>query len=845
MASIGFAPYVLLFVSGGLALVYELLWMRRFAVVFGATTPAVSATLAAVFLGFALGSAVLGARAARSANPLRTYGLLEIGAGLSALLVEPMLWLYDLSYPDLYGALSGSVASFLAVKTLLTVLALFAPSFFMGGTVPVLSQAFDQERRRLGISAGGLYAANTFGAVAGALSVPFFWLPKLGANASYGACVAGSILVGITACWFSRGAPASRRPQSDLKPEESPRVSAQTSRAQRRRDACPLPALMVLAALSGIVMLVLQVTQGRMFAQIHENSIYSFSVVLALFLTALAGGAALARECLRRGASPRLTLSVAWIAGGLAVFASPHLFYALTDGMAYLKGGGGWASYGTRLVSLGVPTVLLPTLLAGMVLPLLMDLAGTGSARSAGNVLGGLLAANTAGAIAGALLGSFGCPRWLGLWGTVAATGVTMILAGAGSFTVSRRGLSTALAACGLAVALVLVWNPARLPGVKLRDQKGETVVSLHESSYGIVAVVQAGGHQRIKLDNFYVLGGSASTGDERMQAHLPLLLHPAPKNVAFLGLGTGITAGAALLHPVEHVTALEIVPDVVAVARDYFRTANLGVVDDRRVDCVVEDGRNFLRGTGRKFDVIVGDLFVPWRRGEAGMFSLDQFASARQALAPGGIFCQWLPMFQMSEAEFNIVAASFLDVFPQTTLWRGDLAPDLPAVALVGHTDSAPIDPDVVDRRVRELQKDETNLHLAHAAGLWMFLAGALDAKDARFAKARRNCEPTPWLELLGPLTHAGSSYGREPLFVGRRLESFLGEISKQSIEGSPLARLVAEHLRWRDAGTRLREATLLVGEGKEAEAQMQEAAAALPSKIQQALLGTNAPPP
>jgi spermidine synthase len=323
----------------------------------------------------------------------------------------------------------------------------------------------------------------------------------------------------------------------------------------------------------------------------------------------------------------------------------------------------------------------------------------------------------------------------------------------------------------------------------------------------------------------------------------VPLLLHPAPKRVAFLGLGTGVTAGAALLHPVERVTALEIVPDVVAVARDYFRAANLGVVEDRRVECVVEDGRNFLRATDHQFDVIVGDLFVPWRRGEAGMFSLDQFASARRALAPGGIFCQWLPMFQMTEQEFNIVAATFLDVFPQTTIWRGDLAPDLPAVALIGHTDSAPIDPAVVDRRVRELRRDETNLHLAHAAGFWMFLVGPLDAKDARFAKARRNRERTPWLELLGPLTHAGSSHGREPLFVGRRLEPFLEVISKQSLEGSPLARLDAEHLRWRGAGARLREATLQMAEGKQT--QLQEAVAALPREVQQALLGTNAPPP
>lgn len=710
-------PHLLLLVSGGLALVYELLWMRRFAAVFGATTPAVSATLAATFLGFAVGNAVLGTRGARLGAPLRAYGLLEVCAGLSALLVEPLLLLYERVYPGVYNGLSGSPGGFLALKTLLAVVALFAPSFFMGGTVPVLSPAFDTERRRLGISAGGLYAANTLGAVAGALSVPFFWLPKLGASASYASCIVGSILVGIAACWLSRR-------------KTSPAPLIKTEPQRRKTDALPPLALSFLATLSGTLMFVLQVTQGRMFAQVHENSIYSFSVVLAVFLAALAIGAAAARECLRRGAGARITLGIAWIAGGLAVFASPHFFYALTDGLAYMKGAGGWGSYGARLLWLALPTVLVPVLLGGMVLPLLMELAGAGGDKPTGRVLGRLLAVNTAGAILGALFGAFVCPRWLGLWGTLAGTGTAMILTGGSCFV--RR--AAVFATGGLAVALWLVWNPAGLPRVSIREQKQERVVALRESSHGILAVVEAGANRRISLDNFYILGGTASTGDERMQAHVPLLLHPAPKQVAFLGLGTGITAGAALLHPVDRITALELVPEVVAAAREHFRAANLGVVDDPRVECIVEDGRNFLRATRRKFDVIVGDLFVPWRRGEAAMFSLDQFTSARRALAPGGIFCQRLPLFQMSEVEFNIAAATFLEAFPETTLWRGDLAPDLPAVALIGHTDRAPLDPAIVDRRVRELRPDNTNPHLKHPAGLWMFLIGSLDANELRF---------------------------------------------------------------------------------------------------------------
>src|SRR5438105_3629502 len=195
----GWPLHLLMFASGALALVYEILWMRRFAAVFGATTPAVAAILAAVFLGFTAGSFVIGARAIRTRRALRAYGWLEMGVGFGGLLVEPLLRLYDYFYPSLYHALAGSPAGFAVAKTILAVAAVFLPTFCMGGTVPLLSQAIAVERRRLGISAGGVYAANTFGAALGALSVPFLWLPNLSARASYATCIAGSWLIGVIA----------------------------------------------------------------------------------------------------------------------------------------------------------------------------------------------------------------------------------------------------------------------------------------------------------------------------------------------------------------------------------------------------------------------------------------------------------------------------------------------------------------------------------------------------------------------------------------------------------------------------------------------------------------------
>jgi spermidine synthase len=522
------------------------------------------------------------------------------------------------------------------------------------------------------------------------------------------------------------------------------------------------------------------------------------------------------------------------------VFVTPHLFYSLTDGLSYLKGGGGWASYGLRILWLTLPCVLVPSLFAGMVLPLLMEMAGQSSDEPSGRVLGWLLGINTAAAIAGSLLAAFVLSAWLGMWASLVFVGITMIVAGdyclgaaAGGLFVPRRIALVSLVAGG-----VLFWNPACVPRTKFLSNQGEKLLALQEGSHGIVAVVEKNNSRRLKLNNFYVLGGTASTGDERLQGHLPLLLHQAPKRVAFLGLGTGITAGAALFHPVDRVTAVEIAPEVITAARDYFAEANLGFTRSPRTELIAEDARDYLRGTRRGFDVIVGDLVVPWRQGEAALYTAEHFATVRRSLRPGGIFCQWLPLFQLAEEEFDIVAATFLDVFPHTSLWRGDFAPNEPALALTGHLEDVALDPAAVERRLRELKPDEANPSLLHPAGLWMFLVGPLDPKEERFVRARRNRENEPWLELLGPLNHAGSRRGGSPLFVGRRLETFLNELRARSLAGSMLARLDVSHARWRDAGAKVAMASILTAEGnpRGADSLLKQAVLMLPREIRSA---------
>ena len=345
----------------------------------------------------------------------------------------------------------------------------------------------------------------------------------------------------------------------------------------------------------------------------------------------------------------------------------------------------------------------------------------------------------------------------LGLWWSLVVVGSFLVVAAA------CTGLTRVEAAVGgsALVAVVLVLRPGALPPVRVQAASGQRLLSVREGTHGTTAVIADERDRWITVNNSYVLGGMAASEEERFQAHLPLLLHPSPRRVALLGIGTGITAGAALLHPVEQIVALEIVPEVAMAARLDFADVNSRVMDDPRVRVVIDDGRNYLASSPGAFDVIVGDLLVPWRPAEAPLYTQEHFESVRRALTADGLFCQWLPLYQLSPEQLAIILRTFLDVFPEATLWRGNFIPDAPTLALVGHLGSRPFPTEAIDARVQALAATtDSNPFLEHPAGMWLFLVGPLKAGMPWFAGAPRNRDGEPWIELLSPVSHAGRDH-------------------------------------------------------------------------------------
>jgi len=808
---------VLFFFSGALALMYEVVWHRQFALLLGSAAPATAAVLAAYFAGLGAGSYVLGRMAGRWSNPLRVYAVLEVLIAAGALLVLAMQAGFERAYPWIFSALAGRPAGFFVAKLALVFVALLLPTFCMGGTLPILGALVDRGPHRLGVTAGLLYVANTAGASLGALCVPFALLPLLGGFGTTGLCIAGNLLLALIA-WRWSGRP-------DNVPAKE--VSSARSAPQKTVTGPAIMPVLPLAFLSGGATFALQVLWNRAFAQVHENSVHAFALIVAVVILALALGAQLARVGLRRGLTPGWLMPASWGLAGLGVIIGPWLFVWLTDGLAYLSADRGWPGHARQLLGLTAAVVLVPMTLLGIGLPALLDEAGRGARHNTASiVLGRVLAVNVAGSVAGALLAGFVLPRWLGMWNAMVLTGVLLTLAAV--YLLARQppergqpergrwrratafAVLTELALLSGLVVLVLADSKTGLPRVQIVQDQGEQLVALAEGAHGITAVVDRPGSRRLKLNNHYVLGGTASTGDERMQTHLPLLLHPAPRSVAYLGLGTGITAGGVLFHPFERATLIELVPEVVAAAREHFAAPNAGVLADPRVTVVTDDARNFLRGANAQFDVIIGDLVVPWRQGEGALFTLESFTAARDSLADGGLFCQWVPCFQLSATELRIILRTFLEVFPEATIWRGDFSPTDSALALMGWRGGARVEPATIRRRLRAMTPDPANAHFVRPGIVWMHYLGPLTADAMSGLEVPLNTDVRPVIELLGPLRR-GADQAR--LLTGRRLQRWLAE----SLAAHPklMGELDADERSGVSAGKLFEEMVLLIAEG------------------------------
>ena len=528
-------------------------------------------------------------------------------------------------------------------------------------------------------------------------------------------------------------------------------------------------ALVALAFLSGFGAFALQVLLVQSFAQVLNQSIYAFGAVIVVVLLAIAAAGALV-AALQRSAwlDPRTLLGLALVAASLALAAFPAWLARATHDFEYVGSSGGGSAYLAAALGTVVATAGPMILAAAIVFPATFAVAGRSTSDAAGVVLGRLLVANTVGAIAGAIAAPYLLMPLFGLWPAFAALSVAY---GVAAVCVPEANLRwrvrrDLLLAVGWMI-VVFRASPLAVPPFHLAQ--GESALYIETTPAAVVAVVERDGERLIRIDNHYALGGTAEQVHQERQAHLPLVLAPHAKKVAYVGSATGISAGGALAHPIESLHLVEIVPGVARAAERLFGDANRGVYRDPRSRVVLDDARNYFRSTQDRFDVVIADLFVPWQAGTGSLYTREHFEAVRVRLEPGGLFCQWLPLYQLSEEEFRIITATFLDVFPNAALFRGDFYGSYPIAALVGFASDVPQPGEIEEAARRLATAGVTDRWVADPAGVWSLYVGSLAPFANTWADAPRNTDDRPLIEELAAATHAGGNRGKLDPVVGR----------------------------------------------------------------------------
>jgi len=775
--------YVVFFLSGATGLVYEVIWVRLTGLVFGNTSLAISTVLGAFMAGLALGSWKLGQKADRTQNPLRMYGLLEIGIGVSAALVPLAFRALESFYSAVAPSLSSTPGATGFVRFGTSFVILLAPTFFMGGTLPVLSRFFTENLHEVERKVGTLYALNTFGAAAGTLLAALVFIPGLGNKTTTLLIATMNVGIGLLALHLSRRAA----------PGKEFRRSVDES-----RPADPIADRLILLtlAVSGFVSMLYEVSWTRALSAIIGSSTYAFSIMLVTFLVGIALGSSLISRWKPAASLRALGILQMGIAVGGLVFLvgylfAPYVVIALIRAFFY-----SFPAVLTIQFVVSALLMILATLCMGATFPLASQLYSSKVSLLGRNV-GNIYSVNTLGAIAGSLLAGFVLIPFIGTERTIlvglffnSAMALLLLTAalrpspgaprhplpGEGLAKTGWRGATGEGLIRALAVILLLLatfsmrggffWTPDSLdrgiliyshqfegrPELTINEHYEDTdVVYFKEGNNASISVRKGENYLGLRTNGKV---DASNRGDMMTQlaiGFLPALHHPSPKSTLVIGYGSGVTVGAiAAFKEVEHIDCVEIEPAVVGAA-SWFTDVNRRSYENPKVNFIFDDARNYMNTTRKQYDVIVSEPSNPWIAGVASLFTAEFYDRAVEVLKDDGVFAQWIQLYELDPENLRMVLKEFQRRFPEVSLWVTDS--DL---LMVGTRHPQRLD---TDRLARLAESDssiardlEEFLHLSHAEGFPAYYVMSSTAVRDFASTTRRNTDDHPLLEFHAP---------------------------------------------------------------------------------------------
>ena len=753
---------VLLFAgSGCAALIYEVVWFQLLQLVIGSSAVSLGVLLGTYMGGMCLGSLLLPRVVSMRAHPLRVYAWIELGIGACGLLVLVGAPRLNDIYPSIANAIGVSGFAGILLRGAIAAVCLLPPTLLMGASLPAMARWMEASPE--GVAwLGFFYGGNIAGAVVGAVVAGFYLLRLYDMAIGTYAAVAINAAVGVAGLVLARFA------------GDWPKNVADSRGAADVGDpGVPVPVaavadppastwtVYVTIALSGLCALGAEVVWTRQLSLMLGATVYTFSIILAVFLAGLGIGSGVGATLAKR-VNARIALGICqcllaaattWAAFTISTLIPSPDFdpTLLTAPLAIF-----------RLDLIRCAWAILPaSILWGASFPLALSALAHNSAGAfapqpradTGALVGGTYAANAIGGIAGALafsmilipaFGTKASERWLIVLSAIAALVVLAPLARTSRVAVAAVVAALVMGSAGACTVRDVPWL-AMAYGRRMNEYKqfNSRLLYLGEGRNSSIAVSEYPSGVRY----FHVSGKVEATTEafdmrlQRMLGHLSALLVRKPESVLVVGFGAGVTAGTFVLHPhVKHITISEIEPLVPQASSQYFNQQNYNVFHDPRTRVFYDDARHYVLTSNEKFDVITSDPIHPWVKGTSTLYSKEYFELCKRHLKPGGVVTQWVPLYESDPDTIKSELATFFSVFPHGTIWNSDANNQGYDVVVVGRAEDEPIDVDALEARMRRPDHAKVAVSLAEV--------GLGSAFDLMATFAGRDDELRPWLK-------------------------------------------------------------------------------------------------
>jgi spermidine synthase len=793
--------------SGCSALIYEIVWYQLLQLAIGSTSVSLGVLLATFMGGLCIGSLALPRLMPRagSAHPFLIYAAIELLIGVFGLIELVLIPAIGQVY--LAGAQTGLAG--MLMRGLASGICLLPPTMLMGASLPAIVRWVKASPK--GITWWGLlYGANTLGAVFGCLFAGFYLLRIYDVDIATFTAAAINFAVAGSSFALARFAPSQGRAADGETRAKRPAQAATGETPGRLRASVYLA-----IAISGASALGAEVVWTRLMGLTLGATVYAFSIILAVFLAGLALGTAMG-SAVQRNVNARMALG--WCQMG-AAFGIAWTAYIIADWLPY------WPinpqlskdpAFTFQLDLVRSIWAMLPaTILWGASFPFAFAAAAS-RGSDPGATVGGIYAANTAGAIVGALMVSLVLIPWIGTQDTervllvvAAASGLILLM----PLIRETRSLNLELAAgVSLGLAVLMVASLDAVPGeliaygrrIAINSDKTQILYTAEGRNTSIaVSQYNDGAIQ------FHVAGKVEASTEiydmklQRMLAHLPGLMHENPKSVLVVGFGGGVTAGAFTRYPgIERILICELEPLIPPASTRFFAKENYNVMNDKRTTIVYDDARHYVAAMTETFDIITSDPIHPFVKGSATLYSKEYFELVKAHLNPGGVVTQWVPLYESDATTVKSEIATFAEVFPFVTVWANLYEGKGYDMVLIGQLEPPKIDLDGIEKRLARadylpVKTSLADVQMADIDELFMTYAGDKMGLATWLAGAQINRDKDLRLQYLAglALNHAEEDaiyremrqYWAPPvsLFTGspERVDAFYAKMTKPPV--------------------------------------------------------------